>query len=275
MKRCFDKAEAQGERLCKPPLLPPIMEDATITAEIPVIDITDDSPAPSTSPAAGFVPLTFEQARVLGCLVEKEITTPDYYPLTLNSLVTACNQSTNRDPVTAFSEGDVQAALDGLKVRQFAFQMTIAGARVQKFRHNLLGKMQHLDRPLVALLTVLLLRGPQTIGELRQRSERLYNFPDLPSVETALQRLQGTEFGPALAVCFPPGPGRKSALFMHTLCGEPSPTATAGTKAEVASFEVTSTGREDDQLWRARLEAEVKALREELDAMKAKLSELL
>ena len=138
---------------------------------------SDESPAPPT-----FAPITFEEARVLGCLIEKESTTPEYYPLTLNQLAAACNQSTNREPVVAFDESTVQQALEGLKARQLAFQVTIPGARVQKFKHNATGKFPRLEKPTLALLCVLLLRGQQTAGELRQRTERLFNFGDLPSV---------------------------------------------------------------------------------------------
>lgn len=242
------------------------MEDDTL---IPVIDIPDEPAATNA-----FVPLTFEQARVLGCLVEKEITTPDVYPLTLNALTTACNQSTNRDPVVAFTENVVQEAIDGLKARQFAFQVTIAGARVQKFKHNLNGKIPRLQKREIALLCVLLLRGAQTIGELRQRTERLYNFPDLASVEAALQSLMNTEHGDALVVCFPPGHGRKSAVYLHTLCGVPD-VPSAAAKAEVISFApATSAVKEDDLLWRARIEGELQALRDELRSLKEKLGEV-
>lgn len=244
----------------------PTMEDDTL---IPVIDVLEEPTA-----TYAFVPLTFEQARVLGCLVEKEITTPDVYPLTLNALTTACNQSTNRDPVVGFTENVVQEAIDGLKARQFAFQVTISGARVQKFKHNLFGKIPRLQKREVALLCVLLLRGAQTIGELRQRTERLYNFPDLPSVEAALQSLMSTEHGDALVVCFPPGHGRKSAVYLHTLCGatETAPSMTTA-KTEVISFAPAAAAKEDDLLWRARIEGELQALRDELRSLKEKLGE--
>lgn len=233
----------------------------------------EEAPLPtSNDPSPNVVPLTFEQARVLGCLIEKESTTPDVYPLSLNSLTTACNQSTNRDPVTSFSEGVVQEALEGLKARQFAFQVTLAGSRVQKFKHNITSKIPHLEKPGIALLCVLLLRGAQTIGELRQRTERLYNFPDLSAIETTLLALQSGEHGDPLVTVFPPGPGRKSALYMHTLCGIPeSPVAVS--RAEVPSFEPASGVREDELLWRARIEGEIRALREELHELKQKLGE--
>ncbi len=236
------------------------MEEATITA-------------PSESTPSSFVPLTFEQVRVLGCLIEKESTTPDYYPLTLNSLTTACNQSTNRDPVTSFSEGQVQEALEGLKARHFAFQVTLSGSRVQKFKHNVATKLPHLEKPEIAVLCVLMLRGAQTIGEIRQRTERLYNFPDLASLEATLQSMLKSEHGDPLVVLFPPGSGRKAALYMHTLGGVPD-IPSQSSKAEVASFEpVSGVVREDDLLWRARIEGELQALREELRSLKEKLGE--
>ncbi len=228
---------------------------------------------PSTSEAApSFIPLTFEQQRVLGCLIEKESTTPDTYPLTLNALVTACNQSTNRDPVVSFSEQTVQEALDGLKARQFVFQVTLAGARVQKFKHNLEHKLPWLEKQQTALLCVLLLRGAQTIGELRQRTERLYNFPDLPALEETLQAMISDADHDPLVVLFPPGPGRKSPLYLHTLGGVPD-APPAATPSLVTSFEPSASAREDDLLWRARIEGELNALREELRALKEKLGE--
>jgi uncharacterized protein len=233
-------------------------------------DIIDKTSAPAVST---FVALTFEQVRVLGCLIEKEHTTPDVYPLTLNSLTLACNQSTNREPVTSLAETQVIAALEGLKARQFAFQVTQAGARVQKFRHNLAGKMPHLEKPEIAILCILLLRGAQTVGELRQRTERLHNFPDLPSVEATLQSMMKHEHGEPLVVCFPPGSGRKAEVYTHTLAGVPEVPGT-GARSEIASFgPVSGPAREDDFLWRARIESELNSLREELRSLKEKLGE--
>ena len=226
------------------------------------------------SPASTFVPLTFEQARVLGCLVEKEATTPDYYPMTLNGLTTACNQSTNRDPVVAFAEVTVQEALEGLKTRQFAMQVTLAGSRVQKFKHNLDRKLPWLEKPQMAVLCVLMLRGAQTIGELRQRSERLYAFPDLAALEQTLQSMISGEDNDPLVVLFPPGPGRKSQLYSHTLCGIPEVPSLAGGTVVSASFEPNAAAREDDNLWRARIEGEIEDLRSQLADLKAKLGEV-
>ena len=232
-----------------------------------------DNPAPiAPSAPSSLIPLTFEQARVLGCLIEKESTTPDIYPLTLNALVTACNQSTNRDPVVAFDEATVQEALDGLKARQFVFQVTLAGARVQKFKHNLAHKLPWLEKPEIAVLCVLLLRGAQTVGELRQRTERLYTFPDLTSLEITLQKMISGDGNDPTAVLFPPGPGRKSPLYLHTLCGVPEVPNSSATPL-IASFEPGTATREDDNLWRARIESEIAQLREELRSLKERLGE--
>lgn len=216
-----------------------------------------------------FDPLTPEQVRVLGCLIEKEHTTPDYYPLTLNGLVTACNQSTNRDPVVNYDEGTVMEALEGLKSRQFVFQVTMAGARVQKFKHNLERKFPWLEKPELALLTVMLLRGPQTVGELRARSERIQIFPDLQEVEATVQKLVNNEHGMPLAVYFPPGAGRKSALYMHTLCGVPeAPNSGITVVLPVSSRPIEPA----DSEWKAKMEAEVAALRAEVAELRALLT---
>ena len=230
--------------------------------------MTEDTPA-----TTHFDPLTPEQARVLGCLMEKEVTTPDSYPLTLNSLTNACNQATNRDPVVAYGEGTVQEALENLKSRLFVYQLTMAGARVQKFRHNIAGKFPSLEAPEAALLCTLLLRGAQTVGELRQRTERLYNFHDLAAVEWSLQKLIKMENDMPLAVMFPPGSGRKSAVYMHTLCGEPIVPA-AGGVVIVEAAPLPPSQREEDRLWREKVEREIAELRAELQSLKEKLGEV-
>jgi hypothetical protein len=221
--------------------------------------------------AAAIEPITLEQARVLGCLLEKEATTPDYYPLTLNSLVTACNQSTNRDPVVSYDESTVVTALEGLKARQIVLQVTLAGARVQKFKHNLLGKLPDLERAEVALLCVLLLRGAQTVGELRQRAERLYAFPDLTAVETTLTGLLNFRQG-ALAIQFPPGPGRKATLYAHTLCGTPEAPGDS-TTGLVLNIAPSTMPQREEQEWKAKIEAELLELREEIRRLKQALGE--
>ena len=206
-------------------------------------------------------PLTFEEARVLGCLIEKESTTPDYYPMTLNALTTACNQSTSRDPVVSFDDRTVQIAIEGLKSHQLAFQVSQAGARAVKFKHNLPGKFPHLDEAMTALLCTLILRGPQTVGELRQRSERMVPFPDIPAVEAELKKLLEYPGGP-LITFFAPGGGRKSATYAHLLCGE----------AAAPNPVIAVTGGEViEPAWKEKIEAELAELRAEIEKLKAQI----
>lgn len=212
-------------------------------------------------------PLTAVEARIVGCLIEKELTLPDYYPLTLNSLVTACNQSTNRDPVMSLDESTVQRALENLKTRGWVFQVTIAGARVQKFRHNIQGKLPRLEKPGIALLAVMLLRGAQTVGELRQRSERLQSFPDLESVEAVLNELIQYPEG-AVAACLPSGHGRRVAQYAQLLTGEPS-LESAPNEIIVPPVVVAPSPEELD--WRQRMEAEIQDIKAQLAHLKASL----
>jgi uncharacterized protein YceH (UPF0502 family) len=164
--------------------------------------------------------LSPSETRVLGCLIEKELTTPDYYPLTLNSLATACNQTTNRDPVVAFDDRTVQEAADSLREKKLATVVFGSGSRVQKYRHNFLD-VYELDRREVAILCVLLLRGPQTPGEVRQRAERMAGgFSGLPEVEACLDGLARGDS--PLIRPIPAGLGRKEKRYVHLLSGEPS-----------------------------------------------------
>jgi uncharacterized protein YceH (UPF0502 family) len=167
-----------------------------------------------------------------------------------------------------YDERTVMEALEALKTRQYVLQVTLAGARVQKFKHNMERKFPQLEEPETALLTTLLLRGAQTVGELRQRAERMQVFPDLGAVEDALRRLMSPEHGEPLVVCFPPGPGRKSALYMHTLGGTPeTPTA-----AQVAVAPVSLPPRASlDDEWKAQIQAQIDALRTEVESLKAAL----
>ena len=164
-------------------------------------------------------PLTFSEARVLGCLLEKATTTPDIYPLTVNSLLSACNQRSNRDPVVEFDELTVKKALDGLREKHLAVLVDQAGSRASKFRHALhnLGDFEPAQE---ALLCLLLLRGPQTVGELRGRSERLRPFATLAEVRNTLKSLQES-FDVPLIQELPRQAGRKEVRFTHLLCGEP------------------------------------------------------
>lgn len=225
----------------------------------------------TTAPAYAPAPLTAVEARIIGCLIEKEITLPDYYPLTLNSLVTACNQSSNRDPIMSLDEGTVQRAVENLKSRGWIFQVTVAGARVQKFRHNVKGKLPRLEKPSLALLAVLLLRGVQTAGELRQRVDRMQTFPDLESVESELTETLINYPEGAVATCLPSGPGRRVAQYAQLLTGEPS-TAPAETIVAPAPAPVAAPVISDaDREWKERMEIEIQLLKAQLARLKSAL----
>ena len=219
--------------------------------------------------AMGMIAPDAGEIRVLGCLIEKEITLPDYYPLTLNALVSACNQSTNRDPIMSLDEGTIHRALEAMKTRGWVFQVTVVGARVQKFRHNLKGKLPRLEKPGIALLTVMLLRGAQTLGELRQRTERLQSFPDLESVEAELMNLISYPEGP-VAACLPAGPGRRVALYAQLLTGEPTGLAPQEEIVQPA-LAPGPPQRNEDQEWKERMEIEIQLLKSQLARLKASL----
>lgn len=156
------------------------------------------------------------EVRVLGALIEKEITTPDYYPLSLNALMAACNQSSNRFPVVHFDEGEVGAAADSLREKGLVHLVDRGESRVLKYRHVLYEAMD-LGRPAIAVMCVLLLRGPQTIGEIRTRSNRLYDFTSLEDVETTMNALMSG--GLPLVVRLPRQAGQKEARYAHLLSG--------------------------------------------------------
>jgi uncharacterized protein len=152
------------------------------------------------------------EVRVLGSLVEKDITTPDYYPLSLNALINACNQKNNRDPVMNLDEDSVRQAVSSLGDKRLAGPAGGADSRVTKYEHRL-QEVFNFDRREVAVLCVMLLRGPQTPGELRGRTERMYKFGDLDEVESTLQRLAERE--PPLVKMLPRQPGTKEARYVH------------------------------------------------------------
>jgi uncharacterized protein YceH (UPF0502 family) len=164
--------------------------------------------------------LTPLEARVLGVLVEKQATVPDTYPLSLNSLVAGCNQKTARDPVLNASDADVLAAIDGLKSMSLVFESS--GGRVSKYEHNAVRGI-NVPAPAVALLAVLMLRGPQTLSELRANVERLHRFADMPALEAVLDDL--AERFPPRAVLLPRAPGAREPRWAHLLCGEVQMTA--------------------------------------------------
>jgi uncharacterized protein YceH (UPF0502 family) len=161
--------------------------------------------------------LTDAEARVLGSLMEKEATTPDYYPLSLNALMNACNQKSNREPVMALDEPAVREALDALNRKGLAGPTSTAESRVTKYEHRI-GEVFNLGRRESALLCVLLLRGPQTPGELRGRCERLHRFDDLGEAISTLQRM--ADFFPPLVKMLPRQPGTKESRYAHLLSGD-------------------------------------------------------
>lgn len=213
--------------------------------------------------------LTAHEARVLGSLIEKEATTPETYPLSLNALVLACNQKTNRDPVMTLDEHDVSRALDGLRQAGLALR-SAEGGRVAKFAHNAAAKLS-LDGEELAVLCVLLLRGPQTPGELRARTERLHAFAEVTEIEAVLERLM--EGDPPAVARLERLPGRKEFRYVQLLGGTPSPDAHVSPAVEVTEPAPAESGdrvaRLEDEV--AALRAEVAALREELRDLKAQL----
>jgi uncharacterized protein len=156
--------------------------------------------------------------RILGALMEKENTTPDYYPLTLNALINACNQKSNREPVMQLSEDAVMTALDDLKIKHFIWQRTVHGARANKYEHNLKSFFDFNEKQMAVVCT-LLLRGPQTIGEIRQRTDRMCSFESLEEAESIIRSLISWDDGP-LVLELPRQPGRKEPRFVHLFSGK-------------------------------------------------------
>jgi uncharacterized protein YceH (UPF0502 family) len=161
--------------------------------------------------------LSETEVRVLGCLVEKQLTTPEYYPLTLNALVTACNQKSNRDPVVSYDEATVMQALDTLRERNLVYVFHGSTSRVVKYKH-MLPSVYELDPAATAAITVLMLRGPQTIGEIRGRTDRIYDFESLVQVQEMLDAL--TRRNEPLVVKLERQAGQKDARYAHLLSGE-------------------------------------------------------
>jgi uncharacterized protein YceH (UPF0502 family) len=212
--------------------------------------------------------LTDVEARVLGALVEKDITTPDYYPLSLNALVNACNQKNNRDPVMNLDENQVREALSGLEAMGLAGPASSADSRVTKYEHHL-QDVFNFSRGETAVICVLLLRGPQTLGELRSRTERLHRFEDLEAVQAALQHLMRRE--PPLAVMLPRQPGTKESRYAHLLSGEITVAAPASRGVPVAAAERGDQDRIlrlEEQL--ATLEREVSDLKQTVEALRTR-----
>jgi uncharacterized protein len=194
------------------------------------------------------------EARVIGSLIEKEITTPEYYPLSLNALVNACNQKSNREPVVAYDDVLVDGILESLRHKGLLIIATGAGSRVPKYGHRFTDRL-NLGRREIAILCELMVRGPQTSGELRGRTERMHRFDDVAEIESVLERM------PELVVKMPRRPGEKEGRYSHLLCGPPSLEVMEESAPAMRQDRVTS------------LESEVTQLRQEVESLKAAFAE--
>lgn len=207
------------------------------------------------------------ELRVIGALVEKQIATPDYYPMTLNSLVNACNQKNHRDPVVSYDEATVVRALDSLREKKLAYTFHGSDSRVPKYGH-LFSKAYELSAAETAVLAVLVLRGPQTPGELRSRTAHLHNFENLPEVETTLQNLSLRQ--QPLVVKLPRQAGSRESRFAHLLGGDINVEELA-TALEKSEAQVSSSRAGNERV--GKLEEEVAALRQELMELKQQFAE--
>ncbi|MEB8217920.1 YceH family protein [Citrobacter braakii] len=211
--------------------------------------------------------LTATEARVIGCLLEKQVTTPEQYPLSVNGVVTACNQKTNREPVMNLSESDVQDQLDNLVKRHFLRTVSGFGNRVtkyeQRFCNSEFGNLK-LSAGEVALITTLLLRGAQTPGELRSRASRMYEFSDMAEVESTLEKLATREDGPYV-VRLAREPGKRESRYMHLFCGDVD--EAMATTDELPAVSGDLQARVD------ALETDVAELKQRLDSLLAHLGD--
>ena len=214
------------------------------------------------------IKLTAPEARVLGSLVEKEVTTPEYYPLTLNALINACNQRSNREPVMALDEDDARQALHGLENKGLGGRARSADGRVTKYEHWL-GEAFNFSRAETALMCVLLLRGPQTPGELRGRTERLHEFAEISDVLAGLQKLMDRD--PSLVAVLPRQPGTKEARYAHLLSG-PVESIQIPIAGHAVPQPATTSPEQNDRI--AQLEADVAQLKSELDNLKKRFDDL-
>jgi uncharacterized protein len=210
------------------------------------------------------------EARVLGSLVEKEITTPEYYPLSLNALVNACNQKNNREPVMHLDEVEIRQALHGLEDDHLAGPRRGTDSRVAKYEHHL-QEVFNFTRGEVAVLCVLLLRGPQTPGELRGRTERMHRFEELDDVLSALQRLMQRE--PTLVKALPRQPGTKEIRYAHVLSGDVEGMDGSVETAQPSGVAAASVSSRDERI--SQLEAEVARLRQDLMELKEQVARII
>ena len=204
---------------------------------------------------------------MIGCLLEKQVTTPEQYPLSVNGVVTACNQKTNREPVMNLSESDVQEQLDNLVKRHFLRTVSGFGNRVtkyeQRFCNSEFGNLK-LSAAEVAIITTLLLRGAQTPGELRSRASRMYEFSDMAEVESTLENLANREDGPYV-IRLAREPGKRESRYMHLFCGEVDEAIAAADEPPVASGDLQARVE--------ALETEVAELKQRLDSLLAHLGD--
>ena len=211
--------------------------------------------------------LTATEARVIGCLLEKQVTTTEQYPLSVNGVVTACNQKTNREPVMNLSESDVQEQLDNLVKRHFLRTVSGFGNRVtkyeQRFCNSEFGNLK-LSAAEVAVITTLLLRGAQTPGELRSRASRMYEFSDMAEVESTLENLATREDGPYV-IRLAREPGKRESRYMHLFCGEVDEAIAAADQLPAASGDLQARVE--------MLETEVAELKQRLDSLLAHLGD--
>jgi len=220
-------------------------------------------------PPAQPIRLTPVEARILGALIEKEITTPEYYPLSLNALINACNQRSNREPVMDLDEEAARQALHGLEDDGLAGRARSADGRVTKYEHWL-GEAFNFSRAETALICVLLLRGPQTPGELRGRTERMHRFEEITDVLAGLQKLMERE--PSLVFMMPRQPGTKESRYAHLLSG---PVESAVPAPAAPGYAPAFTGDPADQDGRiAQLEASVAQLKSDMETLKKRFDDL-
>ena len=212
--------------------------------------------------------LTPAEARVLGCLIEKGITTPEYYPMTLNAVVAASNQRSNRDPVVEWDDAVVENALDGLRRKRLAVMIHLSGSRVPKYKHVLDAVYGSLDPAMVAVLCELLVRNFQTPAELRARTERLQSSQDLPGLEATVQRLADYGGGGPLAMILPPGGGRRVRTIAHLLSGPVDEAAPANSPLAAAAIIPPPAD------WKAGIEAEISALKVEVASLRETVDRL-
>ena len=225
----------------------------------------DHSPLDSSANEDDLVSLSFSETRVLGSLIEKELTPPEYYPMSLNGLTNACNQKNNRNPKSELGEDEVAQAIEELRIKKLAHRVDLVGSRVPKFQHNA-EKQLDLIKPERAILAELLNRGPQTSGELNSRASRMFSFDDLRDVEETLTDM--SERSPPLVALMDPIPGRKERRWFHKLAPAPKIEDLESTSPVF----IPSADKRLDEV--GDMIEEFKELKEEVEALRYQLREL-